>query len=157
MTPSRMPRKPLKRLEGGGAQQQFMKTALVEAVEFAFSLGDHTKVRELVGWIDELRPGERPPYLRAQAARFRAQLRAVGGPADVEPAFTEAEETFTQIGMPFWFAVTQLEHTEWLIANGRDTEARSMLADATHTFERLQARPWLDRAMKSAPAEVVTS
>jgi class 3 adenylate cyclase/tetratricopeptide (TPR) repeat protein len=144
-------------LKLGGAQQQSMKTALVEAVESAFSLGDHTKVRELVGWIDGLRPGERPPYLRAQAARFRARLRAVGGSADVEPAFTEAEETFTEIGMPFWFAVTQLEHTEWLIANGRDTEAGSMLADATHTFERLQARPWLDRSMKSAPAAVVAS
>jgi hypothetical protein len=32
-----------------------------------------------------------------------------------------------------------------------------MLADATHTFERLQARPWLNRAMQSAPAAVVAS
>jgi hypothetical protein len=59
--------------------------------------------------------------------------------------------------MPFWFAVTQLEHAEWLIANGGDAEAGSMLADATHTFERLQARPWLNRAMQSAPAAVVAS
>jgi hypothetical protein len=62
-----------------------------------------------------------------------------------------------EIGMPFWCAVTRLEHTEWLIANGRDSEAGSMLADATHTFERLHARPWLDRSMKSAPAAVVAS
>jgi class 3 adenylate cyclase/tetratricopeptide (TPR) repeat protein len=144
-------------LKMGGAQQQALKTALVEALESAFSLASYTKVRELLGWIDGLPPGERPRYLQAQAARFRARLRATGGIVDVEPAFTEAEETFTEIGMPFWSAVTRLEHTEWLIANGRDIEAGALLADATRTFERLQARPWLDRSMKSAPAAVVAS
>ena len=144
-------------LKLGGAQQQAIKTALVEAVEAAFSLADYTKVRQLLEWIDGLRPGERPRYLQAQAARFRARLLAIGGGNNVEPAFIEAEETFTEIGAPFWSAVTRLEHTEWLIANGRDTEAGSILADATRTFERLQARPWLDRSMKSAPTAIVAS
>jgi hypothetical protein len=68
-----------------------------------------------------------------------------------------AEETFSKIGLAFSFAVTELEHAEWLIANDGDAEAGPMLADATHTFERLQARPWLDRAMQSAPTAVVVS
>lgn len=140
-----------------GTQHQGVKSAIVEAVESAFSLGDNAKVRELLLWIDGLRPGERPPYLRAQAARFRARLGSTGEPGMVEPAFMEAVETFTQIGMPFWLAVTQLEHAEWLMANGRDAEAVRLVDDATLMFERLQARPWLDRARQSAPAAGVAS
>jgi tetratricopeptide (TPR) repeat protein len=140
-----------------GPRHQAVKSALVEAVESAFALGDHAKVRELVVWIDGLRPGDRPPYLRAQSARFRARLGSVDDPGLVEPAFTEAAEVFTQIGMPFWLAVTQLEHAEWLMANGVDAEAGRLLSEATQTFERLQARPWLDRARQSAPVAGIAS
>jgi predicted ATPase/class 3 adenylate cyclase len=140
-----------------GAQQQSVKTAFVEAVESAFSLGDLDKVQELIAWVDGLNPGERPPYLGAEAARFRARLGGTGDPAAVESAFREAEESFSKIGLAFSFAVTELEHAEWLIASGGDAKAGPMLADATHTFERLQARPWLDRAMQSAPTAVVVS
>jgi len=143
-------------LKVGGAQQQSVKTAFVEAVESAFSLGDHNKVRELIGWVDGLNPGERPTYLRAHAARFRARLGGIGGPGSVESAFNEAEETFAKIGMPFWFAVTQLEHAEWLLANGQQPDTKPMLAEAVQVFERLHARPWLDRVRQSAPAVAIT-
>jgi class 3 adenylate cyclase/tetratricopeptide (TPR) repeat protein len=144
-------------LEVFGPQHQAVKSAIVEAVESAFSLGDYAKVRDLVAWIDALRPGERPQYLRGQAARFRGRLGSIGDPGVVEPAFIEAAEIFSQIGMPFWLAVTQLEHAEWLMANGRDAEAGHLLGDAAATFERLQARPWLDRTRQSAPAAGVAS
>jgi hypothetical protein len=140
----------------GGAQQQSVKTAFVEAVESAFSLDDRGKVQDLIAWVDGLNPGERPPSLRAEAARFRARLDGTGDPAAVESAFAEAEEIFNKIGLTFSFAVTELEHAEWLIANSRRAEAAPTLADATRTFERLQARPWLERAMVSAPAAGVT-
>jgi class 3 adenylate cyclase/tetratricopeptide (TPR) repeat protein len=140
-----------------GVRHQAVKSAIVEAVESAFSLGDYAKVRELVVWMEGLRPGERPLYLTAQAARFRARLGSIGDPGTVEPAFMDAAETFTQIGMPFWLAVTQLEHAEWLRAHGKDTEAARLLADSARTFERLQARPWLDRARSSAPVAGVAS
>jgi hypothetical protein len=100
-----------------------------------------------IAWVDGLNPGERPPY----------RLGGTGDPAAVESAFREAEESFSKIGLAFSFAVTELEHAEWLIASGGDAKAGPMLADATHTFERLQARPWLDRAMQSAPTAVVVS
>ena len=140
-----------------GVRHQAVKSAIVEAVESAFSLGDYAKVRELVVWMEGLRPGERPLYLTAQAARFRARLGSIGDPGTVEPAFMDAAETFTQIGMPFWLAVTQLEHAEWLRAHGKDTETARLLADSARTFERLQARPWLDRARSSAPVAGVAS
>ena len=40
--------------------------------------------------------------------------------------------------MPFWLAVTLLEHGE-LTGDG------SLLAEARELFEQLGARPWLDR------------
>jgi hypothetical protein len=47
--------------------------------------------------------------------------------------------------MPFYLAVTQLEHAEWLVTQDRPEEAEPLLGDARETFERLQATPWLDR------------
>jgi hypothetical protein len=145
-------------LELGGAGHQNVKAGFRVACESALALKDLAKVDELVGVVDALGPGERPPYLRAQALRFRARLAdSRGNPDAVEPFFVAAEEAFAQLGMPFWLAVTQLEHAEWLVANGRGVNARPMLAGAVATFERLKALPWLDRATESAPAVGVLS
>src|SRR5713101_2077732 len=50
-----------------------VKLGFVEALEAAFALGDAAKVDELLGVIEALRPGERPPVLEAHAYRFRAR------------------------------------------------------------------------------------
>ena len=50
-----------------------------------------------------------------------------------------------RVGFPFWLAVALLEHGEWLVAQGRAEEAESLLAEAREIFERLEARPWLER------------
>jgi hypothetical protein len=34
---------------------------------------------------------------------------------------------------------------EWLTGQGRAGEAQPLLAEARNTFERLEARPWLER------------
>ena len=103
-------------------------------------------------------PGERPRYLHAQQQRFRARLAEIrGDTAAVEPSFIEAEDTFGQIGMPFWHAVTQVERAEWLIGNGRQAAAQPMLTEAALVFERLKARPWLDRVQQAAPGLVTAS
>jgi hypothetical protein len=41
--------------------------------------------------------------------------------------------------------MTQLEHAEWLAGQGRVEAAEPLLAEARETFERLAARPWLER------------
>lgn len=69
------------------------------------------------------------------------------------PALVEPDE-----GAPAR-ARSSLEHGQWLLAQGRADKARPLLAAACETFERLQARPWLERleaAEASAPAEVPT-
>jgi hypothetical protein len=53
----------------------------------------------------------------------------------------------------FYLAVTELEHAEWLTAQGRGDEAQPLLAEARQTFEQLQATPWLERAAQIAPAK----
>ena len=139
--------------ELGGAGHQNFKDGFRVACDSALALKDLARVDELLGVVDGLGPGERPPYLRATALRFRARVADLRRDADgAEPSFIAAEEAFAQIGMPFWLAVTTLEHAEWLIANGRDVEAGPMLSAAVQTFERLKALPWLHRATQSAPA-----
>jgi hypothetical protein len=41
--------------------------------------------------------------------------------------------------------VTLLEQGERLAADGRGDEAEPLLAEAREIFERLEARPWLER------------
>jgi predicted ATPase/class 3 adenylate cyclase len=121
------------------------KIALLEALEAAAALGDDDKMRELLATLDELRPGELSSLLRALQARFRARLAE----ADADAELNTAERLFGQLEMPFYLAVTQLEHAEWLTAQNREDEAEPLLAEARETFERLRAAPWLDRLDRS--------
>ena len=63
--------------------------------------------------------------------------------------FEAAAAIFRELSLPFWLAVTLLEH-------GELTGDQSSLAEAREIFERLEARPWLERldAAAPAPAEV---
>ena len=117
-----------------------IKLSVVEALEAAFALGDSDRIEELVAMIESLRPGERPPLLDAHARRFRAKL------SGDEAGFEAAADRFRKLEMPFWLAVTELEHAELLAEQGRETEAESLLGEAREIFERLEAKPWLERA-----------
>jgi tetratricopeptide (TPR) repeat protein len=130
-----------------GAAAQQMKDAFVEGLEAALALGDLDTAGQLLGRIDALRPRERTPFLQAQAARFRARIAAATDEqGSVEQSFKTAAATFREYGLPFWLAVTQLEHSEWLAGQGRRDESEPLLAEARETFERLEAAPWLERA-----------
>jgi ATP/maltotriose-dependent transcriptional regulator MalT len=144
--------------ELGGPGHQAAKAGFQEACEAAFEMGDLTSAEALLGFVDGMRPGERPPYLRAQAARFRARLaQAKGDDAKAESAFAEAEGIFTEISTPFRLAVTRLEHAEWLASAGRNVEAAPLLDVAIEMFVRLRAEPWIARARRSSPVDVVAS
>ncbi|MGB2952426.1 MAG: hypothetical protein WBB74_03400 [Gaiellaceae bacterium] len=54
-------------------------------------------------------------------------------------------------------AVTELEHAEWLIERGRAPEAEELLGEAKPAFERLIARPWLERLDRAATLQVELS
>ena len=116
-----------------GMAFQGVKWAIVETLEAAFALGESAKVEELLTSIEAVPPGSRPPYLDAQARRFRARL--AGDPA----GFRAAAARFRELEIPFWLGVTLLEAGE-----------EPGLAEAREIFERLGATPWLERVSAAA-------
>jgi hypothetical protein len=122
-----------------GISAQAAKQAIVEGVEAAIALGESVKVEELLALVEDVPPRSRPPYLDAQAKRFRARL-------DGDPSgFESAAARFRDLELPFWLAVTLLEH-------GELTGDESSLDEAREIFEGLKATPWLERLDALAPA-----
>jgi class 3 adenylate cyclase/tetratricopeptide (TPR) repeat protein len=141
-----------------GIQHQMVKEGLVQTLEAAFSLGDAEKIEQLLRDIDSLRPGELTPYLRAQGSRFAARFAAAKNEsASVESGFRAAAQQFRELSFPFHTAVTMLEHGEWLSENGRGEDAKPLLDDAREIFERLMARPWLERAEKASSTSLTVT
>jgi class 3 adenylate cyclase/tetratricopeptide (TPR) repeat protein len=131
-----------------------MKLSLVEALEAAMALGNLEKAEELLASVESLHPGALTPSLRAHRARFRARLNAALDREDgVDGNFRSAAAIFREFSFAFYLAVTQLEHAEWLAGIGRHSEAEPLLAEARETFERLEARPWLERAALVVPGQ----
>jgi hypothetical protein len=122
-----------------GPAFQGIKQGLVHSIEAALRMGDATKAGELLDFIEGGPPGRRAPYLEAQAQRFRTRI--VGE----EAGFLAAADLFRELGVPFWLAVTLLEHAEL-------TGSEESLAEAREIFEGLEARPWLERAAKASTA-----
>ena len=125
-----------------GISSQSSKQGIVEALEAAFALGESAKIEELLGAIEAVPPGTRPPYLEAQARRFRARLAQDGDGHEA------AARLFRELGLPFYLAVALLEHGELLVDQGRPAEAELLVSEATEIFDRLQATPWLERARR---------
>lgn len=139
---------------GIGAQD--VKLGFLHALEAALELGERTRTEDLLARIEVTPIGLRPPFLVATAHRFRARLAGHDPGADRE--FTEAAAGLREAGLPFYLAVVQLEHAEWLLAQGRPGDADPLFDQAAETFARLEARPWLERVARaraeSAVAEV---
>jgi hypothetical protein len=129
-----------------------VKIAFPQALEAALALGERGRAEQLLASVEALPPGRLAPSLRAHAARFRARVAADDGEVrKAERGFATAAAIFREHGMPFWLAVTITEQGEWLIAEDRVAEAEPLLSEARETFERLGAKPWLER-LESAEA-----
>lgn len=127
-----------------GIAVEDVKQGFLHAVEAALGLGRHDRVEELLAVVDAAPPGLRPPYLAALVTRFRARL--AGDDPSADALFTAAASELRALGLPFHLAVCLLEHAEWLAARGRNGDAAPPLAEASETFGRLGAAPWLARA-----------
>jgi class 3 adenylate cyclase/tetratricopeptide (TPR) repeat protein len=126
---------------GVTAVPQAVKQGLVWAVESALQMGHTSRADELLRSVEGLPPGLRAPFLEAQAQRFRARMNG-----DIE-GFKAAAAGFREYGIPFWLAVTLLEH-------GELTGDQALLAEAREIFERLGATPWLERLDVREPSHV---
>ena len=112
---------------------QAVKQGLVWAVESALALGERVRADELLTAVEALPPGLRAPFLEAQTQRFRARM------SNDEAGFKSAAAGFREYDIPFWLAVTLLEHSEL-------TGDAALLDEAHEIFEELKATPWLERA-----------
>jgi tetratricopeptide (TPR) repeat protein len=119
-------------------------------IECAFALGDLALVREMLEPILALRAGQTPPSLDAQRLRYGALLDEAEGRHDgVEQRLSSAIDILRGADMPFHEAVTRLELAECLVARNERERARQHLAAARTIFERLKARPSLERLLKA--------
>jgi class 3 adenylate cyclase/tetratricopeptide (TPR) repeat protein len=129
-----------------GLPSQAIKHSLVQSIEAAIDMGDLDKADEFLGIPRRALPGLVTPMLRAHVAQLTARIEALRGGHDaVEAGLQVALVVFRSIGMPFEAGVTLLELGEWLAEQGRYEEAAPALAEAREIFERLKARPWLER------------
>jgi predicted ATPase/class 3 adenylate cyclase len=138
----------------GAFSWQYRAEAGAEICEASLALGEIGPVEEIVAEWAALRPAQRPRSLEAHEARIMGRLGALRGEGDiVESRYRSAAAGFREVEVPFWLAVTLLEHGEWLAAAGRPDDAEPLLGEARELFQRLKARPWLERLERAAPRE----
>ena len=129
-----------------GIAEATVSESFVVAVEAALALDDISRAEELLAIVDTLPPGGSPLFLQAHSARFHARLAAHRRELEeADRLFRRGAGLFRELGFPFYLAVTLLEQGEWLVAQARRDEAEPLLAEAREIFERLEAKPWLDR------------
>jgi predicted ATPase len=133
-----------------GGRHGWVKLAFVEAVEAAFALDDLDRVAYLLEEWERGSSELRTPYVEAHEQRFAARLAARRGEPDgIEPSFLRASAIFRELSMPFYMAVTLLEHGEWLAGSGRGVDAEPLLDEAQEIFGGLRAVPWLERVSQA--------
>jgi class 3 adenylate cyclase/tetratricopeptide (TPR) repeat protein len=138
-----------------GFAYEAVKESFVVAVEAALALDDVSRVEELLVLVDTLPPGDSPQFLQAHSARFRARLAARrGAPEEADRLFNRAGSVFRELALPFYLAVTLLEHGEWLCAQDRRQDSAPLLLEARGIFERLGAKPWLQRTARTSVVEL---
>ena len=141
-----------------GIAEATVSESFVVAVEAALALDDISRAEELLAIVDTLPPGGSPLFLQAHSARFHARLAAHRRELEeADRLFRRGAGLFRELGFPFYLAVTLLEQGEWLVAQARRDEAEPLLAEAREIFERLEAKPWLDRleaVQAGAPIEI---
>ena len=137
-----------------GISFEAVKESLVVAVEAALALDDVSRAEELLAVVNTLPPGGSPQFLQAHSARFRARLAARREDSDeADRLFRRAGGLFRELAFPFYLAVTLLEQGEWLMAQDRGEDSEPLLAEARDIFERLEAKPWLERTAQTSPVE----
>jgi class 3 adenylate cyclase/tetratricopeptide (TPR) repeat protein len=133
-----------------------VKEALATGLEAALALEDQDKVDEILGLVRSDPIARRTLFYQAHVSRIEA--RSPDRTEDeAERLFKASIGSFREIEYPFRMAVALLEYSEWLDPRGRGSDAAPLVAEARSIFERLRARPWLDRADRVAQGSRVGS
>ncbi|WP_084464728.1 helix-turn-helix transcriptional regulator [Microtetraspora fusca] len=108
----------------------------------AVRAGRTDDARTVVAAVERDLGPDRSPRLAAVLHRAAALLSDT---QDAEDHFHAALADSTVDCWPFEKALTQLDFGEWLRRRRRSAEARPHLSAALECFQRLDARPWIDR------------
>ncbi len=141
--------------EALGLSHSCVKEGVVTGLEAALALGDQAKVGEILTIVGTDPIGRRTTFFTAHVARIEAR----SGQTDDEEAerlFRSSIRSFQEIGFPFWLAVSLLEYGEWLESRGREPDVMPVVLEARSIFERLEARPWLERLDRVGAPEVAS-
>ncbi len=123
-----------------------IKRVIANGVAAALELGEVDTADAMLAIVRQARPGLVSPELRGHVAYLDARLSALrGNHDDAEAGFETAIATFRGLGMPFEQGKSLYELAAWLDRQGRSDDAVSLAREALGLFERLGARPWLER------------
>jgi class 3 adenylate cyclase/tetratricopeptide (TPR) repeat protein len=115
-------------------------------LDAAVRLGRPDDAQAVMQLLASQPPGHIPPFLEAQLARGRGLTQALAGRHDdVEASLSAAIAQFDLLGYPYWTAISQIDLAEWLVRQGRASEADPLLDEAAGTLRPLGARPALER------------
>ncbi len=129
-----------------GGMLYSVQSGAVEAMEAALAMGDLAGAELVLADVASWPGRETTPLLRAEVARMSARLSAAKGDLRAaEEGFTAAIAMLRKIGDPFLLAEPLAELAECLLAQGRSEGAEPLLTEARAIFDRLGARPWLER------------
>ncbi len=114
-----------------------------ELVDANLRLGRAAEAERLTRWLVAGAAAKGQPWSRARALRCQGQI---ADDVDIEGHFARALELHAQTLDTFEAARTRLAYGERLRRARNRVRARKQLREALETFERLDARPWADRA-----------
>jgi hypothetical protein len=121
-------------------REQFAAIAML--AEAGRRAGEVDDARRILDGLEQMARQTSSPLLHVQLPYARAML------ADDATAEIRYREALAQDlrRWPWLEARTQLAFGEWLLFEGRDAEAHTLLLAAARRLEQLGARPWLDLA-----------
>ena len=113
-----------------GAHHEWFRWVYPDALATARSEGHHEVTEQLLTMVEERPAGAFPPFVRAQAARYRGLHSADAGDlAGAEAPLQSALGEFERMAFPYWAACTRVDLAEVLRLTGRDEEADRMDAE----------------------------
>ncbi|MGX1267877.1 AAA family ATPase [Streptomyces phaeoluteigriseus] len=115
---------------------------LADLAAAAVRAGREDDARAVVHAAEKALGASRSARLDAIVHRASALL---GGPDEAEARFRAAISGPAGVRWPFEYALAHLDFGEWLRRRRRSAEARPLLGTALDIFERLDARPWIER------------
>jgi hypothetical protein len=137
------------------SQFHYATRALVEEAEALLELDELDEVDRLLTEAERIPAVRRRPLLDAQQTRLRAKLGGRRGDPSAGEGYVRAALAFRDLQLPFWHAITLLEHGELLVQSDAHG-SEPALSEARAIFERLEARRWVERTarLQETPAQV---